>query len=466
MLSSNNQQQPNLSPTAAAAGSSSSSSPTDQQQHHHHHHFFHMHSTNERFRILEDGTHEHHLSGPAQNRLTSSINDFVDGLFHRESARSLRLWGGDRRMSPEELQEERDAIDASLNRTTTPETCLAQKWGVTQEVIGKGAFGKIRVIRRDVQQQQPSSSSSAAGDGEQQLFAVKEFRRKGSETLKSYVRRLVSEYDISSALQHRHIVATFDLLPLTETSSTYCLVMEYCEGGDLFELIFESSDGLATAEANCFFKQLLQGVAFLHSVGIAHRDIKPENLLLTPHGCLKISDFGSSVYIGARGDQEEDGDAMHYCKGIVGSEPYIAPEQFVQSSYDGRRADVWSCAVVYVAMATGSHLWHVARQGEDDDYDRFLRFRQLLDSERQRVKQMHNNNNNHLDPAEIQRAREVIRRRAREDGCDMLTGLEFGAKKLVYRMLDPSPCKRPSIAQILDSPWATNVWSCQPAHST
>lgn len=171
MLSSNNQQQPNLSPTSAAAGSSSSS-PTD-QHHHHHHHFFHMHSTNERFRILEDGTHEHHLSGPAQNRLTSSINDFVDGLFHRESARSLRLWGGDRRMSPEELQEERDAIDASLNRTTTPETCLAQKWGVTQEVIGKGAFGKIRIIRRDVQQQQPSSSSSSAGDGEQQLFAVK-----------------------------------------------------------------------------------------------------------------------------------------------------------------------------------------------------------------------------------------------------------------------------------------------------
>lgn len=79
-------------------------------------------------------------------------------------------------MSPEELQEERDAIDASLNRTTTPETCLAQKWGVTQEVIGKGAFGKIRIIRREVQQpSSPSSSSSAGGDGDQQqqLFAVK-----------------------------------------------------------------------------------------------------------------------------------------------------------------------------------------------------------------------------------------------------------------------------------------------------
>lgn len=168
MLSSNNQQ-PNLSPTAG----SSSSSPTDHQQQHHHH-LFHMHTTNERFRILEDGTHEHHLSSPAQNRLTSSINDFVDGLFHRESARSLRLWGGDRRMSPEELQEERNAIDASLHRTTTPETCLAQKWGVTQEVIGKGAFGKIRIIRREV----PASSSSSSADGEQQqqqqqLFAVK-----------------------------------------------------------------------------------------------------------------------------------------------------------------------------------------------------------------------------------------------------------------------------------------------------
>ena len=48
-------------------------------------------------------------------------------------------------------------------------------------------------------------------------------------------------------------------------------------------------------EAQRFFKQLLSGVEYLHSRGVAHRDLKPENLLLDEHDNIKISDFGMAT---------------------------------------------------------------------------------------------------------------------------------------------------------------------------
>lgn len=63
---------------------------------------------------------------------------------------------------------------------------------------------------------------------------------------------------------------------MNDTSDMYCQVMEYCDGGDLFNLIYEcSTKGLDVPEANCFFKQLIRGVNHIHNMGIAHRDLKP-----------------------------------------------------------------------------------------------------------------------------------------------------------------------------------------------
>ncbi|CAG8879645.1 unnamed protein product [Penicillium salamii] len=89
----------------------------------------------------------------------------------------------------------------------------------------------------------------------------------------------------------QNIVRTFDLLRIGNDSLCECL--EYCSGGDLHSLVVASGQ-LEQAEADCFFKQLIHGIDFIHEMGIAHRDLKPENLLLSPNGCPQNSDFGSA----------------------------------------------------------------------------------------------------------------------------------------------------------------------------
>jgi len=66
--------------------------------------------------------------------------------------------------------------------------------------------------------------------------------------------------------------------------------MEFCPGGDLYAAIKRGR--MSPSEVECCFKQLLTGVTYLHSQGVAHRDIKPENLFFDLKGHLKVVDLG------------------------------------------------------------------------------------------------------------------------------------------------------------------------------
>lgn len=97
-----------------------------------------------RFQLLEDGTHTHHLTQPAQNRIAASLNGLVTGIANK----SLRLtqWA-ERKVSIEEIMKERAALDVRLHRKSSERT-LAQKWGTCQETIGKGTSGVVRVAHK------------------------------------------------------------------------------------------------------------------------------------------------------------------------------------------------------------------------------------------------------------------------------------------------------------------------------
>ena len=100
------------------------------------------------------------------------------------------------------------------------------------------------------------------------FVVTQEFRRRHNEPKKKYIKRLTSEFCISSSLHHLNVIDTLDLMQ--DTQGKYCEVMEYCAGGDLYSLIV-ASGGLELEEADCFFGQLINGVKYLHDNGVAHR---------------------------------------------------------------------------------------------------------------------------------------------------------------------------------------------------
>lgn len=223
--------------------------------------------------------------------------------------------------------------------------------------IGEGGAAVVRLMQ-----------SKTAGTGKDKLFAVKEFREREADEEQEweYVRKIKSEYAIAKSCQHPNIVETYRLCFMDKK---WYHVMEYCDLGDLNDII--NKDFLTREDRNCMFKQLLRGVDYLHSRGIAHRDIKSENLLLTKSGCLKIADFGTAeVFCGThpglngcrRQSMIKEGEEIRLCKpGMVGSRPYMAPEIIEHKvDYDPRAVDVWSCAIVFVTLCTGGTPWDSA----------------------------------------------------------------------------------------------------------
>ena len=102
-------------------------------------------------------------------------------------------------------------------------------------------------------------------------------------------------------------------------------------------------------EVGCCFKQIVAGVRYLHEMGLAHRDLKLDNCCVNELGIVKIIDFGCAVVF--KYPLEQD---LIEATGIVGSDPYLAPEVCTEIRYDPQPADIWSLAIIY-AYPTPPH---------------------------------------------------------------------------------------------------------------
>ena len=78
-----------------------------------------------------------------------------------------------------------------------------------------------------------------------------------------------------------------------ELSKHIVFVMELCAGGDLLNYVWKRR-WLKESYAKLIFKQIIEGLSHIHSMGVLHRDIKLDNILLDGHGVIKIGDFGVS----------------------------------------------------------------------------------------------------------------------------------------------------------------------------
>lgn len=152
-----------------------------------------------------------------------------------------------------------------------------------------------------------------------------------------------SELRLMSSIHHPSIVELRDIVYLEEV---LIMIFEYCERGDVLDYIYKN--GMPEPdEVKRWLQQLLSGLQYLHSRGVAHRDLKPENLLLDRDLNLKIGDFGLA----------RETRAGRLMETPVGTPCYTAPEILRRENYDGARADIWSVGVITWVIALGTLPW-------------------------------------------------------------------------------------------------------------
>lgn len=329
-----------------------------------------------------------------------------------------------------------------ISNTELNNNSLIDTYGKSIGVIGHGAYGVVRVCCKaiDMTSNQINICQETYCHNGKLYYAVKEIRPKSQESQEQFSTRLTSEFVIGHSLSgrrkqtnplyynsHPNILKILDLM---QTKDTFIEVMEFCPSGDLYSLLTRNSKsgtGLHPLEADCFMKQLLKGVQYMHKHGVAHCDLKPENILFKPNGTLKICDFGTSSVFQTAWEKR-----IHFQSGAVGSEPYVAPEEFIPNGlYDPRFVDCWSCGIIYCTMILGSYLWNIAIKEKDAVFNSY-------------IKDMKTTGEFYI----IEEMRHVNQ------------DLNRYRKMCLYNILQCDPSRRFSVDKILESPWIKNVNCC------
>ncbi|PGH00281.1 HAL protein kinase [Blastomyces parvus] len=217
---------------------------------------------------------------------------------------------------------------------------LQSKYGKLGRVLGSGAGGSVRLLKRN-------------SDGV--TFAVKQFRDRHSwETEKDYSKKVTAEFCIGSTLHHGNIIETMDII---NEGGKWYEVMEFAPY-DLFAIVMTGR--MTREEIACSFLQILSGVVYLHGMGLAHRDLKLDNVVVSDRGIMKLIDFGSAVVF--RYPFEND---IVLATGVVGSDPYLAPEVYDEKRYDPRPTDIWSLAIIFCCMSLRRFPWKQPRMTDN-----------------------------------------------------------------------------------------------------
>ncbi|KAF8744167.1 Pkinase protein, partial [Rhizoctonia solani] len=225
---------------------------------------------------------------------------------------------------------------------------LSKKYGKWGKVLGSGAGGTVRLIK-----------ASAKNGGA--VYAVKEFRpRRQGETEKEYQKKVTAEFCVGSTLKHKNIIHTVDIV---SDHGHYYEVMEYAPY-DLFSVVM--SGRMQRPEIYCVFRQICDAVDYLHGMGLAHRDLKLDNCVMTTDNIVKLIDFGTATVF------HYPGQSLTLASGVVGSDPYLAPEVLHAPQYDPRKTDVWSIAIIFMCMVLRRFPWKIPDPKVDPSYKSFV----------------------------------------------------------------------------------------------
>ena len=208
---------------------------------------------------------------------------------------------------------------------------------ILEETIGEGAFAKVKL-------------GTHIHTGEKVAIKILNKEKLFEEALEDNlangiegcdIQKIRKEINILKRLRHKNVIQLYEIM---ESKTNLYIVMEYCEGKELFDYIVKNKY-LSEKEACRFFQQIIDGVEYLHLSNITHRDLKPENLLLDNKKRIRISDFGLS-------NMGEKIDSL--LETPCGTPSYAPPEMLRGEKYNGVFSDIWSCGIILYTMLVGN----------------------------------------------------------------------------------------------------------------
>ena len=234
--------------------------------------------------------------------------------------------------------------DAALAYTEAP-------W-VRKRVVGRGNFGKARLLENEV-------TGELVVSKEAKLDGSEEARRKQSCDWSK-------EVELHSKLFHPHIIGYRGSF---QQNDMFCIVMDYAAGGTLDGRIAQQKEAGEPFCAEMILRWLAEmasALEHMHSHRVLHRDMKPANVLLSTEGEIKLADFGVSRLLGSQ---------TSLAQTVLGTPFYMSPELFKGEPYS-QPTDVWALGVVLFELLTlqrpftGDNIGVVMTRISRCDFDR------------------------------------------------------------------------------------------------
>ena len=195
----------------------------------------------------------------------------------------------------------------------------------TGKLLGKGSYAEVRLATRI---------------SDEQRVAIKSFPNITANTQQSN-KVIQNEIRVLKSVNHPNIIKLIDIVVSKEYTH---LVLEYCEGINLYELMHNRNGrGLSENVARRIFIQLLDAVNYLHSCNIYHRDLKLDNVMIDRNGKITLIDFGFAITV------NDNSKLTSFC----GTPNYMAPEIYQMIMHQGAPLDIWALAVILYKLTVG-----------------------------------------------------------------------------------------------------------------
>jgi serine/threonine-protein kinase len=225
-------------------------------------------------------------------------------------------------LSEEISHQPTETLETPREKLTTGAT-FAGRFQIIEE-LGKGGMGKVyRAVDEKLNEE----------------VALKLIKPEIASD-KKVIERFRNELKTARKIVHKNVGRMYELM---EDEGAHYITMEYVPGEDLKSFIRRSGQ-LAVGTSLRIAKQVAEGLAEAHRLGVVHRDLKPSNVMIDKEGNARIMDFGIARSIRGLGLTRE---------GVaVGTPAYMSPEQARGKDVD-QRTDIWSLGVVLYEMSSG-----------------------------------------------------------------------------------------------------------------